>query len=85
MKRTPKVLIAYDGSPGADIAIENLRNSGLPDDSESLILTVLAQDLSVSTHSILLNDPSRQSGPGPSVAYEQAVDGRAVENEGRDR
>jgi nucleotide-binding universal stress UspA family protein len=35
-----KVLIAYDGSPCADDAIEDLRRAGLPDDVEALVLSV---------------------------------------------
>jgi nucleotide-binding universal stress UspA family protein len=35
-----KVVIAYDGSTGADTAIEDLRHAGLPDSSEILIVCV---------------------------------------------
>jgi nucleotide-binding universal stress UspA family protein len=35
-----KVLIAYDGSQGADIAIDGLQRAGLPHDTEALLLSV---------------------------------------------
>src|SRR5262245_22338842 len=35
-----KVLIAYDGSPGADIAVRDLLRSGLPDRLEARILSI---------------------------------------------
>ena len=35
-----KVVIAYDGSTGAEAAIEDLRYAGLPDSSEILIVCV---------------------------------------------
>ncbi len=35
-----KVLIAYDGSEFADAALDDLRNAGLPDSAEALVLTV---------------------------------------------
>jgi nucleotide-binding universal stress UspA family protein len=35
-----KILIAHDGSPAADLAVDDLRLAGLPDDVEALVLSV---------------------------------------------
>jgi nucleotide-binding universal stress UspA family protein len=35
-----KILVAYDGSHGADAALDDLPRAGLPDDAEILVLTV---------------------------------------------
>jgi hypothetical protein len=40
MSDTMKVLIAYDGSNGADAALEDLPRAGLPRVAEALILSV---------------------------------------------
>jgi nucleotide-binding universal stress UspA family protein len=40
MAETMKILIAYDGSPCADIALDDLRRAGLPSAVDALILTV---------------------------------------------
>jgi nucleotide-binding universal stress UspA family protein len=40
MKELMKVLIAYDGSPHADAALDDLRRAGLPREAEVLIVTV---------------------------------------------
>lgn len=40
MTKSMKVLIAYDGSPGADEAIEELWRAGLPKDVEAVVLSV---------------------------------------------
>lgn len=40
MKDMMRVLIAYDGSPSADAALEGLRRAGLPTDVEAVVMTV---------------------------------------------
>ncbi len=40
MKKTMKVLIAYDGSACAEAAIEDLKRAGLPDRLEALVVSV---------------------------------------------
>src|SRR5262245_1134430 len=35
-----KILIAYDGSPSADAAIEDLPRAGMPSDAEALVVCV---------------------------------------------
>jgi nucleotide-binding universal stress UspA family protein len=40
MTKAMRVLIAYDGSPCADEAIEDLQRAGLPSDVEALVLSV---------------------------------------------
>lgn len=40
MTKSMKVLIAYDGSSGADAALDDLRRAGLPHDVEALVLAV---------------------------------------------
>jgi nucleotide-binding universal stress UspA family protein len=40
MTKSMKVLVAYDGSPRADEALEDLQRAGLPDDVEATVLSV---------------------------------------------
>ena len=40
MKRPMQILIAYDGSDGADAALRDLTRAGLPPDAEAWVLTV---------------------------------------------
>jgi nucleotide-binding universal stress UspA family protein len=40
MKNRMKVMIAYDGSPYADAALDDLRRAGLPREAEALIVSV---------------------------------------------
>ena len=35
-----KILIAYDGSPCADAALDDLRRAGLPCEAEAVVLSV---------------------------------------------
>ena len=39
-KMKMRILIGYDGSEGADAAIDDLRNAGLPRDAEALIVSI---------------------------------------------
>ena len=39
-KDTMKLLVAYDGSPGADAALDDLRHAGLPHEAQALIVSV---------------------------------------------
>jgi nucleotide-binding universal stress UspA family protein len=45
-----KILVAYDGSPHADAAIQDLRHAGLPGDSEILVVSI-ANDAWPKSHS----------------------------------
>jgi nucleotide-binding universal stress UspA family protein len=40
MTKSMKLLIAYDGSPGADEALEDLQRAGLPHEVEAVVLSV---------------------------------------------
>ncbi len=41
MRNKPiKLLVAYDGSPGADVALDDLRYAGLPREAQTLIVSV---------------------------------------------
>lgn len=40
MNETMKILIAYDGSPCAEAALDDLRKAGLPPDAEALVISV---------------------------------------------
>jgi hypothetical protein len=40
-----RVLIAYDGSECADVAVEDLRRAGLPEKVHALILSVIENNL----------------------------------------
>ncbi len=42
MNETMKILIAYDGSPCAEAALDDLRKAGLPQDAEALVISVAA-------------------------------------------
>jgi nucleotide-binding universal stress UspA family protein len=54
-----KVLIAYDGSPSADAAIEDLRRAGLPEQTEALIVCVADSRL-------IEHEPGRSPEPAAS-------------------
>lgn len=41
MKNTMRLLIGFDGSPGAIAAVEDLKNAGLPDHLHALVVTVV--------------------------------------------
>jgi hypothetical protein len=38
-----KILIAYDGSDGADSAIDDLKRAGLPRRAEAVVLTIVEE------------------------------------------
>jgi nucleotide-binding universal stress UspA family protein len=40
MTTSMKVLVAYDGSPGADAALDDLKRAGMPDVVEALVVSV---------------------------------------------
>jgi nucleotide-binding universal stress UspA family protein len=40
MNETSKILIAYDGSPCAEAALDDLQKAGLPQDAEALVISV---------------------------------------------
>jgi len=46
-----KILVAYDGSTGADAAVADLRNAGLPKENEVLVATVAHDGWPPSKHS----------------------------------
>jgi hypothetical protein len=56
MSETMKVLIAYDGSSGADAALEDMQRAGLSRVAEALILSIAE---------VFLPPPS---SPAPAVA-----------------
>jgi nucleotide-binding universal stress UspA family protein len=66
MTKPMKLLIAYDGSPGADEALEDLQRAGLPHETEAVVLSVA--DL------WLLPDGDTVAPPplGPSATMQEA-------------
>jgi nucleotide-binding universal stress UspA family protein len=49
-----KILIAYDGTTGADAALDDLVRAGLPADSEAMVLTVADASMAVASRAFAL-------------------------------
>src|SRR6266542_369318 len=45
MTRKMKILIGYDGTKGADLALNDLRRAGLPHEAEALVISVAARSV----------------------------------------
>lgn len=75
-----KVLLAYDGSPHADAAIDDLKKAGLPADVEICVLSVadviLLPEMAAAISSRVATGGARFVHPGPiqeALAHTQAV------------
>lgn len=66
MKSKMKLLIAYDGSPGADAALDDLRHAGLPRRAQVEVLVVSVADVFVPSSGGLDGAPVADLG---SFAY----------------
>lgn len=76
MNHKKRVLIAYDGSPYADAALDDLRRAGLPREAEALIVTVSDGLVSVASPVAEVTAPaptSRRVVSAMAVAADQAV------------
>jgi len=64
-----RVLLAYDGSPHGDAAIDDLKNAGLPADAEIRVLTVadviLLPEMAAAISSRVASGDARFVHPGP--------------------
>lgn len=49
-----RVLIAYDGTPGADAALEDLAQAGLPPDAEAMVLTVADASMALASRALAM-------------------------------
>ena len=65
------LLIAYDGSASADIALEDLRRAGLPDTVEALVLSVA--DVWPPSSYEPVEAPSERVPPAVKMARSQAA------------
>src|SRR3954470_16416831 len=52
-----KILVAYDGSSSADVAIADLKLAGFPPATECLVVTVANESWPPSRHPVLQHDP----------------------------
>ena len=78
-----RILIAYDGSEGADTAIDSLRRAGLPAEGvEALVVSVAEVWLPPASHDDEPDDFPQHSHPGLKVAREHAA---AMMAEGEER
>jgi nucleotide-binding universal stress UspA family protein len=84
MKNKPmKLLVAYDGSPGADAALEDLQHAGLPSQAQVEVLVISVADVLVPPSEGLATTPIPQSA---TSAYSPSVAGViAASQQARDR
>src|SRR3954454_3183797 len=74
-----KVLIGYDGSDGAEAALDDLKRAGLPYDTEALVVTVAdvflpPDDVDAGSEQIIQPAVVRRAHEHAKVAIKQARD-----------
>ena len=73
-----RILIGYDGSESADVALRDLPHAGLPSEAEALIVTVADVMMTAEPLSYELVGPALVSGRASGIMFAQAQTLRAM-------
>lgn len=89
MKAPSKILIAYDGSPCSDAALDDLRRAGLPARAEAIVVSVayvfLPPDAEVADEELVSPGAAALVRPSQAQAEEAVKRARAVAERGAQR
>lgn len=72
-----KILIAYDGTHGADVALDDLARAGLPADTQAMVLTVADASMALASRAFVMAETGVTSPPSDHWQEQAAA---AVEN-----